>query len=110
MQVNVITYNDIHLSINTMYLNVAVLFISECQLHCFIVFQDSKLFLASVYFETIHTLEDTYTLFLYAKLELHSFLYTLKGTYMYIPFLYTLRGSFRPACGTPMSVCCTPHF
>ena len=49
MQVNVITYNDIHLSINVMYLNVAVLFISECQLHCFIVFQDSKLFLASVY-------------------------------------------------------------
>ena len=32
-----ITYNDIHLSINPMYLNVAVLLISECQLHCFIL-------------------------------------------------------------------------
>ena len=30
-------YNDIHLSINPLYLNVAVLFISECLQHCFIL-------------------------------------------------------------------------
>ena len=31
------SHNNIHLSINPMYLNVAVLLISECQLHCFIL-------------------------------------------------------------------------
>ena len=29
---------------------------------------------------------------------------------MYTPLLYTLVGSFRPACGTPLSVYCTPNF
>ena len=58
---------------------------------------------------TNHTLEETlYTLFLCAWVELYSFLYTLEGTYT--PLLYTLGGSFRPVCGTPMRVCCTPHF
>ena len=37
MLVKVITYNDIHLSIDPKYLNVGVLFISECPLHCFIL-------------------------------------------------------------------------
>ena len=36
-KVKVITYNDIHLSINPMYLNVAVLFISKCLQICFIL-------------------------------------------------------------------------
>ena len=30
LMVKVITYNDIHLLINPMYLNIVVLFISEC--------------------------------------------------------------------------------
>ena len=33
--VKVITYNDIHLSMDPIYLIVAVLFISEYPLHCF---------------------------------------------------------------------------
>ena len=37
LYVKVITYNDIHLPIDPMYLNVAVLFISEYLLHCFIL-------------------------------------------------------------------------
>ena len=37
LYVKVITYNDIHLPIDSMYRNVAVLFISEYPLHCFIL-------------------------------------------------------------------------
>ena len=37
LTVKVITYNDIHLPIDPMYLNVAVLFISEYPLHCCIL-------------------------------------------------------------------------
>ena len=33
----VVTYNDMHLSINPMYLNVTVSFVTECLQHCFIL-------------------------------------------------------------------------
>ena len=56
-----------------------------------------------------NTLEETiYTLFLYASIELYSLLYTLECTYTLL--MYTVGGSFRPVCGTPMSVSVHPIF
>ena len=35
--VKVIAHNDIHISINPFYLNVAIMFLSECLQNCFIL-------------------------------------------------------------------------
>ena len=110
-----------------MHLNIAVLFISKCPLHWFILenlFLYSKLFglkcLCAIfwdcnedisvnilkfayithYVELIYTYHTTTYLYLHSLgVELYYFLYTLESTYT--PLLYTLGGSFRPVCGTP---------
>ena len=97
MQVKVITYNDIHLSIDHMYLNVDVFFKSECPLH-FLYWKSISVFNSKLFsfkclcaiFGLPHTficvlqeqftpLKRPHTLFYWV--ELYSFLYTLEGTY-----------------------------